>query len=503
MPDLRALLVDAMRKYSLGGAGIAVVRAGEEPELVCEGLADAGTNRAVDADTVFRIASISKTMTAVALVQLRDRGLLGLDDPVNDHLRNLRVEVPVGAPAVTARHLLTHTAGIGELPRVTDAPNRAMWGAGPPRGEPDDVATLYGGTLRTETPAGAKWAYANHGFAVLGKLVEDVGGQGFDACTREHLFDPLAMDRTESRRSDRTDDRIAVAYHWVLGRLRTIDDYDVSILGAGSVLSSLADMARYAQWLLHGGSGPRGNVLRAESLAEMTTPQYRVDPRLAAIGLAFFLDDLGGHRVFGHDGNNPGFASSLLVAPDDGVGVVVLTNTASFVGTHALATTVLRELLDVDDPVAVLARSTVADRPHSWAELTGSYAPKPGFLTNVRPWQFTGGEVEVRVRRRTLEIRPLWPMPAVRRGLALRPTSPDDPLAFATTIESFVLPVVFARDANGRIESVAIGPPLNTTFFRRSILRSIRLRFRLGAAIALGAALRRASRRRQARRPTR
>src|SRR5205823_3850486 len=101
MPDLRALLVSAMRKHSLGGAALAVVRAGDEPELVCEGLADHSARRAIDPGTVFRIASISKTMTAVALVQLRDRGLIGLDDPVNDHLRNLRIEVPPGAPPVT------------------------------------------------------------------------------------------------------------------------------------------------------------------------------------------------------------------------------------------------------------------------------------------------------------------------------------------------------------------------------------------------------------------
>ena len=491
MFDVRGLLVGAMRRHGLGGAAVAIVREGEQPVFECAGLADRDTKRLVDPDTVFRIASISKTMTAIGVMQLRDRGLLDLDEPVNKYLTSFTVEPPPGGEQVTCRHLLTHTAGIGEMPRVADLVRKEMWGMGPPRTPPADLAALYAGRLRPETAAGAKWAYANHGFAVLGQLVEDVSGESFARYMHEHLFQPLGMDSTEYVRTDRTDDRLAAGYHWMFGRLRGVKDYDLSLLGPGSVLSSLSDMATYAEWLLHGGAGEHGDVLRPETLAEMTSPQHSVDPRLPAMGLAFFLDHQGAHRVAGHDGNNPGFASALLTAPDDGLAVVALTNTATFIGAHLLAATVLRSLLGVADPAVELASAVVADQPHLWPELVGHYAPRSGFLTNVRSWEMTGGEVQVVVRRRGLVIRALSPLPAIRRGLRLSPTDAGDSLLFALEIEGVVVPVAFTRDATGLVDQLAIGPVANTVYFRRPAVRSSRLRLRLAAAAIAAAVLRR------------
>jgi CubicO group peptidase (beta-lactamase class C family) len=394
MANVRPLLLEAMRRHGLGGAAVGVVRAHEQPSFECVGLADRKTHRSVDPGTVFRIASISKTMTAIGLMQLRDQGLFDLDDPINKDLTTFTVEPPPDGPDVTFRHLLTHTAGIGELPRATDAVRRDAWGAGKPRAAPVDLATVYRGTLRAETAAGAKWAYANHGFAVLGQLIEDMTGRPFAEHMHEQFFQPLGMDHTEYRRTDRTAAELATGYHWMFGQLRPVNDYDLTILGPGSVLSTVADMAMYAEWLLHGGTGANGDVLRPDTLAEMMTPQYSVDPRLPGMGLAFFLDHLGQHRVAGHDGNVPGFASALLTAPDDGIAVVVLTNTATMIGAHLLAQSLLSSLLDVRDPVTA-PPATVADCPHLWSELAGHYAPKPGFLTNARAWQMVGGEVQV------------------------------------------------------------------------------------------------------------
>src|SRR5204862_6426162 len=112
-------------------------------------------------------------------MQLRDEGLFALDDPVNHYLKHIRVDAPPGAPGVTFRHLLTHTAGIGELPKVSDLWRREGWGQGRPFAPPADLAELYGGSLRTEVAAGSKRAYANHGFAVLGQAVQDIAGRPF------------------------------------------------------------------------------------------------------------------------------------------------------------------------------------------------------------------------------------------------------------------------------------------------------------------------------------
>lgn len=491
MFDARSLLVAAMRRHGLGGAAIAIVRKGEPPAFECVGMADRSTNRPVDPNTVFRIASVSKTMTAIGVMQLRDRGLLDLDEPVNKYLKTFTVEPPPGGAQVTCRHLLTHTAGIGEMPSVPDLVRKKVWGMGPPRTPAADLAALYRGTLRPETVAGAKWAYANHGFAVLGQVVEDVSGEAFARYMHEHLFEPLRMNSTEYLRTDRTDDRLATGYHWVFGRFRAIKDYDVSLLGPGSVLSSLSDMATYAEWLLHGGAGADGDVLRRETLTEVMSPQYSVDPRIPGMGLAFFLDHHGTHRVAGHDGNNPGFASALLTAPDDGFAVVVLTNTATFVGAHLLAGTVLRSLLGVADPATELAHTGVADQPHLWPELVGHYAPRRGFLTNLRSWQMTGGEVQVVVKRRRLVIRALSPLRRLRQGLELYPTDRRDPLLFAAEIDGLVVPVAFVRDATGLVDRVVVGPAANAVYHRRPAVRSSRLRLRLAAGAIAAVAFRR------------
>lgn len=490
--EARTLLVEAMRRHGLGGAAVAIVSRDAPAQFECAGLADAADNRQVDPETVFRIASISKTMTAVGLMQLRDRGLFDLDDPINKYLASIRVDAPPGAAEVTFRHLLTHTAGIGELPRVTDLVRREAWGTGKPGVGPADLAALYGGTLHTDVAPGAKWAYANHGFAVVAQLVEDISGEPFAAHMRRHLFDPLGMDHTEYQRTARTADRVATGYRWQFGRSRRVPDYDLSIFGPGSVLSSVLDMAAYAAWLI--GHSDGADVLRRDTLAEMMSPQYAVHPRFAGMGLAFFVDRLGGHRLAGHDGNVPGFASALLTAPDDGIAAVALTNTSSFIGAHLLGRSVLRDLLGVPDETEALHANTVADPPQRWSELVGYYAPSPGFLTNTRSWQMVGGEVQVAVKDRQLVVRALSPVRQLRQGLVLHRLDPDD-LVYAASVEGLVIDVAFSRDAAGNVDRVIFGPPANVVFHRRSPMRSSRVRRRGAAAgasaLLLAAALRR------------
>jgi CubicO group peptidase (beta-lactamase class C family) len=496
MTDLRSMMIESSRRHGLGGLAVGVVRNDEPPVVECLGLADRVSGRRVDSDTVFRIASISKTLTAIAVMQLRDEGLFALDDPVNHFLKHIRVEVPPGAPEVTFRHLLTHTSGIGELPKVSDLWRREAWGHGRPFAPPSDLAKLYGGSLRTEVAAGSKWAYANHGFAVLGQVVQDIAGRPFADYMREHVLRPLGMARSDVLRTERMSETLATGYHWIFGRLRAIKDYDITLLGPGSVLSPIADMVEYASWLVHARHGPRASVVAPATLDEMMTPQVSIDPRIAGIGLAFLLDRFGGHRVCGHDGSYPGFASALLVAPDDDAGVVVLTNTSSFFGANLLAASVLRSLLGVADPS--VPRPDAFSNPQLWPELTGAYAPERGFLTNLRAWEMTGGEVQVFVRNRRLFVRALSPHPQLRRGLELHPTDVDDPLLFAVRFEGLVIPVAFGAGDSGHVETVCIGAPATATFHRRPPWRSSRRRLTAIAGAGLVMAAVRARSRRAA-----
>lgn len=463
------------------GAGVAVVRPGQAPQFECVGVADDRSNRVVGPETVFRIASISKTMTAIGVLQLRDEGRVDLDDSVNRYLRTFTVEPPAGGSEVTLRHLLTHTSGIGELPSVGDMARREVWGMGAPRAVPAALGSIYRGTLQTEVPAGSKWAYANHAFAVLGQVVEDVAGEPFASYMQEHLFAPLGMDSTGYVRNDHIHAQLATGSHWILGRLRTVKDYDLTLLGPGSVLSSLDDMARYCEWLLTAGATAPA-VLKADTVREMMSPQFAVHPGFPGMGLAFWLDHVGDHRTVGHDGNVPGFASSLLIAPDSEVGVVVLTNTATFVGAHILTTEVIRSLLHGPTPSTARGTNAVPERPELWSDLVGHYAPAPGFLTNARTWQMAGGEIQVIVRNRRLVLRSLSLIPQLRKGITLHASDRADPMRFVAEARGLTVPVAFVRAPGGDAAvRVVIGPPSNTVFYRRTALRSSRVRRRIAA----------------------
>jgi CubicO group peptidase (beta-lactamase class C family) len=498
MTEVHRAVIEAARRHGLGGVAVAVVRRGEPVSTVCLGLAEGTSGREVTPDTVFRIASISKTTTALGLMQLYERGLFQLDDPVNKYLKTFRVEGPAGGADVTFRHLLTHTAGIGETPRRSDLLSRTVWGVDKPGSPPADLATRYRGALRAEVAAGSKWAYANHGFVVIGQLVEDISGRPFSDYMREEVFDRLGMASTDYQRTDRVAGSMAVGYHWRLGRLQPVKDYDFTLLGAGAVLSSLSDMTRYTEAILAAAGGGEGTVVGPETLAEMLSPQYSPDPRLSGLGLAFFLDRFGEHRVAGHDGNMPGFASALLVAPDDGIGVVALTNTSTMIGAHLLAASLMRSQLGLDDPANSLPRTDVTESPHVWPELTGHYAPKPGVLTNSRIWQAAGGEVQVMVKDRHLVLRALSPLRALRKGLRLYPIDSRDPFLFAVAAEGLSVPIAFRPSQPDREMVLCLGAPAVATLYHRPTWRSSRVRLRSLAIAGLTAG---ALRRRRSRRP--
>ena len=427
--------------------------------------------RPVTAETVFRIGSITKTFTAIALVQLCEQGKLRLDDPVNEHLRAYGVRpARPEAPPVTVRHLLTHTGGIGELRSARDL-LRPVIGLGAKADQPvPSPNAYYAGGLRAEVPPGTKWAYANHAFATLGQVVEDVSGEPFAAYMRRHVLDPLGMAHTDYELSDRVRDRLAQGYAFQRGRLRPVDYLEIVVRGAGSMFSCVEDMARYVAALHGGGRNAQGAVLPAATLRAMWEPQFQLDPRLPAMGLGVIVERYDGHRVVGHDGGWPGFVSSLQVAPDAGLGVMAFGNTSNAVPS-VVARAVLRHLLGLPNPVARLPRPDVPDAAYLWPELCGAYGPAPGLNTNARFWAGYGGEVEVRVSGGHLALRsligPFW------RGLRLYPVDADDPLAFAAVYEKQALTVVFQRDAAGRVDRLCLG---FDTLYRRPALQSLRVR---------------------------
>jgi CubicO group peptidase (beta-lactamase class C family) len=490
-PDwLEQLAIEAFNEHTFAGLAVGVVRDGALEQFVGLGRADADAGRPVDRGTVFRIGSISKTMTAIAVMQLVEEGRVALDDPVGEHLRSVRVQAPRGAPPVTVRHLLTHSSGIGEVRTWRDLARPVVGLATKAGTPPPDLADYYRDGVRAEVAPGSKWAYANHGFALLGLLVQDLRGAPFADVMRERIFDPLGMDGTDFVRSERVRDRLAVGYALgPRGRMKPVRDREIAVGPAGSCYSSTEDMARYAAALLAGGAP----LLRPETFAQMLVPQGITGAGLPGMGLSFFLERVEGHRVAGHDGGWPGFVSALLVAPDDGVGVVAFTNTNASAPTHLLAEQVVRRLLDAPEP----ADPVVAEDPHLWPELTGVYRPARGLKTNARVWPVIGGEAEVLVRKGHLAVRAQSPLRPLRRGVRLHAADPEDPLIFEARHGDVRVAVAFERDAAGRVASVRAGSTLGSfaRLHRRPRATSVRLWGRLAGAAAGGAAVTAAIRR--------
>ncbi len=456
-----------LHAHPSGGLATAVVSPGGLQFFLGSGVADRARGIPITKDTVFRVGSISKTFTAVAIMQLRDRGLIDLDDPVSRHLRSFRL-TPARASfgPVTIRQLLTHTGGIGELRNVTDVLRPTIGLAVPADRPGPSLAAYYRGRLRVEVEPGTKWAYANHGFSVLGQLVEDVSGGPFGSYMRTHVFGPLGLDTTDFVRTDAIAGQLATGYTLRRHGLRKVKDRDIAVQAAISVFSTTADMARYAAALLGGGGLP----LTPESLREMFQPQYRPDPRLPGLGLAFWRNEVDGHRTVGHGGGWPGFISAMLLAPDDGVAVLSFSNTGTLTP-HRISDALLREVLGAraDEP-----RLDVPEQPAVWDELCGWYGLAPGTLTNARPRMLIGGGAEVLVQGRHLMLRAYTPVPRLRRAHRLHADDPADPYLFRLDLTDEGLgtwPVAFSRDDGARDMSMHVGV-LPMSLYRRPAYRS-------------------------------
>jgi CubicO group peptidase (beta-lactamase class C family) len=228
------LVIGAMNEDAAPGMGVGIVRGSETIYAKGFGLADAARERPVSPRTVFRIGSISKTMTAIGLMQLWEQGFFGLDDPVNDHLKHYQVNRPDRAtPPVTFRHLLTHTSGIGELRGVTDL-FKPVIGLGTKPGKPVPTpAQYYPKGLRPAVRPGTKRVYSNHAFNTLGQLVEDISGEPFVEYMRRQVFEPLGMENTDYVPSERSREALAQGYSFSRGALKPVDYLEITARGLG------------------------------------------------------------------------------------------------------------------------------------------------------------------------------------------------------------------------------------------------------------------------------
>ena len=436
--DLRDTIAAALRRWPSAGVAVAVVGDHSTVQYFCHGVADVASGRRISEDTVFRIGSLTKTITAVAVMQLCEQGLIDLDAPANDYLREFElVPVSAGFGPATVRHLLTHTAGVGYWRRRSDLLLHPGAGSGVTARSVVPLPGYYRGGLTVDVEPGTRWAYSNHGFAALGQIVEDVSGEPFGRYLRDHIFGPLGMHHTGLILSEQLGADLATGYTLRRRGLRPVTPREVPTPAGGGVYSTPADMSRYLTALLHGGANEHGRVLTADSVRTLFRPHFQPDPRVPGMALGFEPHTERGRILICKGGTLNGFLSALEMAPEAGVGVVVLTNTGGLDNRgvpEPLAAALTRRLLGMP---ASPVRDDIAPHPEVWDALRGWYAPDAGPITNLFARVGFGAGVEVAIRHRRLVLTPLTPVPGLRAPMVLHPDDPEDPRVYRVEFREY------------------------------------------------------------------
>lgn len=282
-------------------------------------------------DVQYRIGSITKSFVAVLVMRLRDEGTLDLGDPLDRYVPGTALG------SATIGQLLAHSSGLR-------AETAGPWWERTPGQSFDHLSAKTLGDGAALARPGRRFHYSNPGYGILGEIVTRACGMSWVDVLQRYVLKPLGMTRTTTRPQPPAATGFAV-HPWADVLLPEPEHDAVSMGPAGQLWSTIADQSRFAAFL----SGDTGDVLAADTLAEMREPQVVNDGRneawTAAYGLGLQLWNVGGRRFHGHSGSMPGYLAMLRVDSSTGDGVVVLTNATAGLGPE-LAPDLLRLLAE-------------------------------------------------------------------------------------------------------------------------------------------------------------
>ncbi|MFF8031367.1 serine hydrolase domain-containing protein [Streptomyces sp. NPDC016626] len=366
----------------------AVVRGGE---TVWTGARTSVEGHAPDEDVQYRIGSITKTFTAVLVLRLRDEGVLGLSDPVEEYLPG------TGAGGATIAELLAHSGG---LAAETPGP---WWERTPGSLRPELSDVL--GERPLLHPAGRRFHYSNPGYALLGAVVEKLRNASWEDVLRREVLEPLGLHRTSVRSKAPHAGGWAV-HPWADVLLpEPLEDLG-RMAPAGQLWSTAGDLARFAAFLIEGDE----QVLSAASLREMRTPAAPVEAADVASGYAYCLGlelrHQDGRALMGHTGSLPGFLACLTASVADDVSAVVLANCTSGPAPFTVAADLVRIVAEAEPRI-----------PAPWQPLREA---EPTLLELVGQWYWGTNAFALRLSADGLFS--LEPLSGTGRRSLFRPT---------------------------------------------------------------------------------
>ncbi len=437
---LEAKAASFVKENRLPGAAVGVVHGDELVWSAGVGFADVASRRAPDSSTLYQIASITKTLTGAAIMQLRDEGRLHLDDPIVAHIPELRnAQSPFGPiETVTIRRMLSHESGLMSEPPGTD------WAVPTYEGvverslaRPEEIGT--------RVAPNTQWKYSNLAYQLLGEVVTRASGEPYVERLRAAILEPLRMASTAFEPlSEELLARRATGYsaRWFT------DELEVALVtppvwAEGGLWSSVEDLSRWLSFQFRSDAGPRAcpQILSGSTLKEMHTPRYLLDEAWTeAWCVAWYAIRREDVVWVQHSGGLHGFTTDLCFDPKERVGAIALLNgigdpEALAMDLAGIARTAVREAAPVIAPPAAM--------PESYRSLLGIYiGPQSGELIRLE-WR------DAKLMFVSADD-PVW-----------RPTltATDDPDVFTVDpgFRPSGEPAAFARSDDGRVRSVFLG----------------------------------------------
>src|SRR5262245_20301380 len=277
------------------------------------GFADPEKKTPATAETVYRVGSVSKLFTDVAIMQLVESGKLDLDAPVTKYLPEFKPKGQADKP-ITLRHLMTHRAGLVREPPVGNYFDPVNLSLEKMVASLNDTEVVY--------PPETKIKYSNAGVAVVGHVLQKTQNEPFARYLKRSVLEPLGMTNSAFELEEPIEKNLAKSIMWTLhGREFPAPTFELGMAPAGCMYSNTIDLAKFTKMLAADGKGPNGQILKRESLDEMWKPQFTAGK--SGIGLGFFIGERNGKRHIGHNGAMYGFATELGYLPDEKLGAVV------------------------------------------------------------------------------------------------------------------------------------------------------------------------------------
>jgi CubicO group peptidase (beta-lactamase class C family) len=398
--DLADLIEAETTRLDIPCLSIALV---DDQEIVWQagfGVQDGKRGVPASENTVYRVGSISKVVTAAAVAQLAEQGGLDLDAPITRYLPELVFEDPFSSSEeITLRHLHAHRAGI-----LRESPKGNYFDTSEPTIE-ETVQSIIG--TRLIHPVGSTTKYSNLGPTVGGLVLERVSGMPFVEYVQQHILDPAGMTSSSFLR-DREVIRQNLADAFMIGfdgSFFPAQVFEMGPLPAGNLYSTVGDLARFIMMFFNDGVAGESRMLAPETVQQMFTPQFPDDEGGLQFGIGFAIGELEGHKTVWHNGGIYGYSSQMIALPEEKLAVVVLNDVDTAFGLDdKIASQALRLMLNAKMDAGLELLPATVERPGlNPAEYTGKYLSErwPAFVA------VEGGVLELQLDGITRVIRPL------------------------------------------------------------------------------------------------